>query len=134
MSTVDLAQISQQLESNDSKDRMLALAALKGVAPEQAAPLIRKVLHDSNLQVRSMAVFALGLKPDQQTFDILINLLERDPDYGIRADAAGALGYLEDPRAFGPLVRAFTKIPTGWCDSVPPCLWAISKIRGPTTC
>lgn len=29
------------------------------------------------------------------------------PDYGIRADAAGALGYLEDGRAFEPLVRAF---------------------------
>ena len=43
----------------------------------------------------------------QSPFDILIKLLKSDPDYGIRADAAGALGYLEDPRAFETLVRAF---------------------------
>jgi len=31
----------------------------------------------------------------------LVSLLD-DPDYGIRADAVGALGYLGDPRAFEP--------------------------------
>ncbi|HIK46936.1 MAG TPA: HEAT repeat domain-containing protein [Leptolyngbyaceae cyanobacterium M65_K2018_010] len=107
MASVDLAQIATQLKSQDSKDRMLALAALRDVPAAQAAPLIRQMIHDQNMQIRSMAVFALGLKPDEQSFDILINLLTSDPDYGIRADAAGALGYLEDPRAFETLVRAF---------------------------
>jgi HEAT repeat protein len=107
MSTVDLDQIANQLKSENSKDRMLALAYLKNVPAEQAAPLIKQAIHDKNLQIRSMAVFALGLKPDEDAFDILIRLLKSDPDYGIRADAAGALGYLEDPRAFETLVRAF---------------------------
>jgi HEAT repeat protein len=107
MSTVDLAHISAQLESDNSKDRMLALAMLRNVPPAAAAPLVRKVIYDANLQVRSMAVFAMGLKPDEATFDILVKLLETDPDYGIRADAAGALGYLQDGRAFSSLVRAF---------------------------
>lgn len=107
MVSVDLQHISNQLESENSRDRMLALAMLRDVAPQEAAPLVRKVIFDSNLQVRSMAVFAMGLKPDKETFNILIKLLETDPDYGIRADAAGALGYLEDPRAFESLVRAF---------------------------
>lgn len=107
MISVDLDQISSQLESDSSRDRMLALAMLRNVAPKEAAPLVRKVMNDPNLQVRSMAIFAMGLKPDEETFDILIRLLGTDPDYGIRADAAGALGYLEDPRAFEPLVRAF---------------------------
>jgi HEAT repeat protein len=104
---MDLDQIAAQLQSDDSKDRMLALASLRHVPAAQAAPLIRTAIHDENLQIRSMAVFALGLKPDAEAFDILINLLKSDPDYGIRADAAGALGYLEDPRAFETLVRAF---------------------------
>ena len=104
---MNLEQIDAQLKSEDSKDRMLALASLRDVPAAQAAPLIRQALDDKNLQIRSMAVFALGIKPDEKAFDILINLLRSDPDYGIRADAAGALGYLEDPRAFETLVRAF---------------------------
>lgn len=107
MANPDLEQISQQLESESTKDRMLALAMLRNVEPAIAAPLVRKVINDANLQIRSMAVFAMGIKPDAETFDILVKLVETDPDYGIRADAAGALGYLEDPRGFEPLVRAF---------------------------
>lgn len=107
MSQLSLEQIAAQLESESTKDRMLALAYLRNVAPEDAVPLIKKVLDDESLQIRSMAVFALGLKPTADCYPILIKLLETDPDYGIRADAAGALGYLEDPRAFEPLVRAF---------------------------
>ncbi|MEM9002914.1 MAG: HEAT repeat domain-containing protein [Cyanobacteria bacterium P01_F01_bin.86] len=107
MTSMDLERIAAQLDSDSSKDRMLALAMLRDVAPQDAAPLVRKVINDPNLQVRSMAVFAMGLKPDAETFDILVRLVETDPDYGIRADAAGALGYLEDPRAFESLVRAF---------------------------
>ena len=54
-----------------------------------------------------MAVFDLGVKQTDECNPILVKLLESDPDYGIRADAAGALGYLEDPRAYEPLSRAF---------------------------
>jgi HEAT repeat protein len=107
MAPLNLQQIATQLESESSKDRMLALAMLRDVPAPQAAPLVKKVLNDPSLQIRSMAVFALGVKPDEETFGILTQLLEADADYGIRADAAGALGYLEDPRAFAPLVRAF---------------------------
>lgn len=107
MTAVDLEQVAEKLKSTDSKDRMLALASLRNVPAEQAAPLLKQAIHDKNLQIRSMAVFGLGLKPDSETFEILMNLLKSDPDYGIRADAAGALGYLEDVRAFEALVRAF---------------------------
>ena len=103
MTHLTLAEISTQLESENSKDRMLALAYLRDVDPQDAVPLIKKVLEDDVLQVRSMAVFALGVKPTQECFPILVKLMEADPDYGIRADAAGALGYLQDERALDPL-------------------------------
>ena len=109
----DLEKIASQLESPDSKDRLLALTSLREVDPEDAVPLIKKVLNDEILPVRSMAVFALGVKPTAECFPILINLLESDEDYGIRADAAGALGYLNDIRAFEPLTRAFYE-DTNW--------------------
>jgi HEAT repeat protein len=104
---LSLEQISQQLDSDSVKDRKLALAALRDVAPEDAVPLIKKVLKDENQQVRSMAVFALGLKPTDECLDILVHMMHTEEDYGVRADAAGALGYLEDVRALEPLVRAF---------------------------
>jgi HEAT repeat protein len=109
----DLKKIAAQLESSDSKDRLLALTSLRGVEPEDAVPLIKKALNDEILPVRSMAVFALGIKPTAECFPLLIELLESDPDYGIRADAAGALGYLNDIRAFEHLVRAFYE-DTNW--------------------
>ena len=107
MSKIDLTEIANKLDSSNSKDRLLALASLREVDAEDAVPLIKKVLDDEIIPVRSMAIFALGVKKTAESFPILVKLLETDPDYGIRADAAGALGYLTDIRAFEPLVRAF---------------------------
>lgn len=107
MIPLSLAEIATQLESHRSADRMVALAHLRDVPPVDAVPLIKKVLNDENLQVRAMAVFALGIKPTEECYPLLLKFLETDEDYGIRADAAGALGYLGDIRAFEPLVRAF---------------------------
>lgn len=103
----ETALLTQQLESPDLRDRMVALASLRNVPADVALPLIKKVLNDESLQLRSMAVFALGIKVTPESYPILIDILANDPDYGIRADAAGALGYLEDIRAFEALVRAF---------------------------
>jgi len=107
MNNSKLEQLATQLESPNMRDRMVALASLREIPAADAVPLIKKVLDDESLQVRSMAVFALGVKPTDECYPILIRLLESDPDYGIRADAAGALGYLEDTRALEALVRAF---------------------------
>ncbi|MBW4655614.1 MAG: HEAT repeat domain-containing protein [Kaiparowitsia implicata GSE-PSE-MK54-09C] len=113
MTQPSLAQIASDLDSPSSKVRMIALASLRGVASAEAMPLIKKVLNDEVLQIRSMAVFALGIKATDECYPLLISLLETDPDYGIRADAAGALGYLEDGRAVEPLMRAFYE-DTNW--------------------
>jgi HEAT repeat protein len=103
----DLAAIAQQLESENSRDRLLGLAALKDVEPEAAVPLILKVIDDRNDNVRGMAIFALGVKPTAACLPVLVRLLETETDYSIRAAAAGALGYLGDIRAFEPLLRTF---------------------------
>ena len=86
MAELDLQELSTQLDSTNSRDRLLALVALKDVAAEDAVPLIRKVLDDDNLQVRGMAVFALGLKPTDECLELLLELL-MDDDYSIRAAA-----------------------------------------------
>jgi HEAT repeat protein len=103
-----LDDLLRQLDSPELKDRKLAIAALRPIDPDLALPILKKGLQDENQQVRSMAIFALGLKPTDETLEILLDLLKNEPDYGVRADAAGALGYLEDIRAFEPLTQAFS--------------------------
>jgi len=103
----NLADVANQLASDNSRDRLLGLVSLRSFSPEEAVPLILKLIDDDNLQIRSMAVFALGIKPTEACFPALQRILEAETDYGIRADAAGAMGYLKDPRAFEPLMRAF---------------------------
>lgn len=104
---VDLAEVAVKLESDRPADRMLALVQLREVPDADAVPLILKVIDDKHQQVRSWAVFALGVKKAESSLPVLLRILASDEDYGVRADAAGALGYLGDVRAFEPLVRAF---------------------------
>jgi HEAT repeat protein len=113
MENTSLDRLALQLESEDSRDRLLGLAALREISADRAVPLILKVIDDENLQVRSMAVFALGVKPTQACLPALTRILETEEDYGIRAAAAGALGYLGDNRAFESLMRAFYE-DTSW--------------------
>lgn len=107
MIPVNLEELTRQLESPNSRDRLLALVALKDVDSIEALPLIKKVLHDESIQIRGMAVFALGIKASAECYPLLLNVLENDSDYSVRAAAAGALGYLEDARAVEPLLRVF---------------------------
>ncbi|MDY7016392.1 MAG: HEAT repeat domain-containing protein, partial [Cyanobacteriota bacterium] len=86
MTQIALEEIARQLESSDSRDRLLALASLRKFPPADAVPLIEKVLYDEMLPVRSMAIFALGVKPTEKCYPLLTQFLETDPDYGIRAD------------------------------------------------
>lgn len=110
---MNLQEISSNLDSDNARDRMLALASLRNIPASEAVPLIKKVLNDHHVALRSMAIFSLGIKRTDECYELLVNLLRHDPDYGIRADAAGALGYLGDPRAFEPLSRAFLE-ETDW--------------------
>jgi len=107
MSTVNLEELSAKLDSPNSRDRLLALVALKDAEAAEALPLIKKVLKDESIQVRGMAVFALGVKRQDENYELLLQVLENDSDYSVRAAAAGALGYLEDNRALEPLLRIF---------------------------
>lgn len=107
MTSESLSAVAEQLESKNSRDRLRALISLRDFPADRAVPLILKVIDDENLQIRAMAVFALGLKRTDACFPVLVKILETEADYSIRADAAGALGYLQDPRAFEPLLKAF---------------------------
>jgi HEAT repeat protein len=104
---LSLAEIARQLASPSVKDRKLALAALRDVEPIDAVPLVKRVLADEDQQVRSLAVYTLGVKPTAECLGLLLDRLVNEPDYGVRADTAGALGMLGDIGAFEALVTAY---------------------------
>ncbi len=68
MNNPKLDQLATQLESGNLRDRMVALASLRNVPAIDAVPLIKKVLDDESLQIRSMAVFALGVKGTEECY------------------------------------------------------------------
>ena len=59
MNPLTLKQISEHLESENSRDRMIALASLRQFPADDAVPLIKKVLDDQSLQVRLLKGKAL---------------------------------------------------------------------------
>ncbi len=104
---IDLKAIATQLKSPLARDRLQALNQLKTVPAEAAVPLVKTVLRDPHVPVRSLAIMTLAQNPSPDSYEILRALMEQDEDYSTRAEAAAALGTLADPRAFQPLVRAF---------------------------
>ena len=110
-----LAQISAQLASPNTRERVLAMIALQKdtISVDAASPLIQQALTDEAVQVRGMAAFYLGIKPTSRSLDQLVNILAADPDYNVRAMAAGALGYLENKQALEALRHAFYE-DTSW--------------------
>lgn len=109
MSELSPEQLAAQLDSPNVKERVLAMIALQKseMSAQAALPLVKQALTDSNVQVRGMAAFSLGIKPTTESLPMLVEILQVDADYNMRAIAAGALGYLEDKRALEPLRHAF---------------------------
>ncbi|WP_287127750.1 HEAT repeat domain-containing protein [Candidatus Cyanaurora vandensis] len=96
-----------QLQDPDFKRRVQALLTLRNATPEEVAPLAAVTIRDEHVQMRSYTCMLLGKKPSETAFTLLIQALQADLDQGVRADAAGALGALQDPRAWEYLARAY---------------------------
>jgi HEAT repeat protein len=101
-----LQQITEQLNSQESSDRLLALLALRDWPTAEAFPLIKQVLDDSSMPVRTMAIRSLAIHVTPESLPLLLKLLA-DREYEVRAGAAGALGCLGDHRALQPLMQVF---------------------------
>lgn len=101
-----LQELTSKLKSDDNCDRLLALVALRNLPTTEAFPLIKLMLFDDSLPVRSMAIRSLASHPSAESVSLLIQLLD-DPNYEIRAGAAGALGYVGDQNIVQALSRVF---------------------------
>lgn len=77
----------------------------------QSVPELLKALSRKDLGVkgRRLVALALGGTKDPRAYDPLVSLLQNDPSWQVRADAATGLAKLGDPRAIEPLTVAVQK-------------------------
>jgi HEAT repeat protein len=84
---------------------ILTISAIQGVSVAlEWFPLIQELAR-GDAQSRSTATYALGRLPFDQSQDLLTELL-RDPELGVRCEAARALGRVGTPRVIPNLVEA----------------------------
>lgn len=101
-----LQELTLKLKSENASDRLLALVALRSLPSAETFPLIKPMLFDDYLPVRSMAIRSLIHHPSAESVSLLVQLLD-DPNYEIRAGAAGALGQVGDHHIVKALSRVF---------------------------
>ncbi len=93
-----------------SDSKRLAAASLGGMEARTAVPVLTKLLADPDARVRRWAVAALGEIADRQTIAPLGQVLAKDPDPGVRIEAAFRLGKFGGEAA-GPALTAALKDP-----------------------
>ena len=89
------------LDSDSSAERVSSMDALSGIGVK-AVPLLTKALTDDRRSVSTRAAKVLGRIRDTRAIEPLVNALG---SYGVRVDAAGALGKI-GIRALDKLVEA----------------------------
>jgi HEAT repeat protein len=85
-----LERLQEPATTADAK--RLAAASLGDMEARAAVPVLTKLLADRDARVRRWAVAALGEIADQQTVAPLSKVLTKDPDPGVRIEAAFRLG------------------------------------------
>mmetsp|Transcript_5415 Transcript_5415/g.8896 ORF Transcript_5415/g.8896 Transcript_5415/m.8896 type:complete len:319 (-) Transcript_5415:241-1197(-) len=107
--------VFQLLTSPNARVRLDGLKDIEQLKPENQITLIERVLKAGDPIIRSKVMYALvNLAPQyQDAVKVVLRVLEGDSDYGVRAAAAGALGYIQDDIAVDSLIRVVME-ETNW--------------------
>ncbi len=105
---MELHQIETYLNSPNPQNRMKAIAELRHYEPHLVVPLLKQRIEDREFVIRSFVAIGLGYKQTEEAFDLLVDLIESDRDYNVRAEAANSLAKYGD-RAIPHLVKLFKK-------------------------
>ena len=103
---MELHQIETYIDSPNPENRMKAITELRNYEPNLVVPLLKRRMYDQEFVVRSFVAMGLGYKQTEEGFELLLDLIEYDRDYNVRAEAANSLAkYGED--AIPHLVKLF---------------------------
>ena len=103
---MNIQEIETALNSFDPTDRLKALTALRNYDASVAVPLLTSKLQDPAFLVRSFVAMGLGYNQTPESFTALLELMKRDRDPNVRAEAANSLSKVGQVAA-SHLVLAF---------------------------
>ena len=105
---MELHQIETYLQSPNPQNRMKAITELRNYEPALVVPLLKQKMYDQEFVVRSFVAMGLGYKRTEEGFDLLLDLIENDRDYNVRAEAANSLSKYGE-QAIPHLVKLFER-------------------------
>lgn len=88
---MELHQIETYIDSPSPQNRMKAITELRNYEPNLVVPLLKRMMGDREFVVRSFVATGLGFKRTDEGFELLLDLIEHDRDYNVRAEAANSL-------------------------------------------
>ena len=88
---MELHQIEAYIDSPNPQSRMKAITELRNYEPSLVVPLLKRRMHDQEFIIRSLVAIGFGYKQSEEAFDLLLDLIEHDRDYNVRAEAANSL-------------------------------------------
>ncbi len=96
-------QHQQQQRATEDDVRLAALHALMMMESEQAIPVLREVLQrrdEGSVELRQRAIVVIGQKQTPETEEILLDVIQNDPDPEVRQMAVMFLAQSNSDRAF----------------------------------
>ena len=105
---MELHQIETYLDNPNPQNRMKAITELRHYEPDVVVPLLKRRMYDREFLIRSFVAMGLGNKQTEEAFELLLDLIEHDSDYNVRAEAANSLSKYGE-RAIPHLVKLFHK-------------------------
>mgnify|MGYP003402699400 CR=1 FL=1 len=88
---MELHQIETYIDSPNPQNRMKAITELRNYEPNLVVPLLKRRMCDQEFVIRSFVATGLGFKRTDEGFELLLDLIEHDRDYNVRAEAANSL-------------------------------------------
>ena len=103
----DLESLRAAIASGDPVQAMSALTQLRFFTEEEAVPLLVLGTQQQPFLVRSLSCSGLGVKRNEEGWQVLVRLLRSDGDANVRAEAANAMVSYGIERSWPLLREAF---------------------------
>ncbi len=103
---MNLPQIESFLDSPNPQLRMKAITELRHHEPAVVVPLLKQRMYDGKFLIRSFVAMGLGYKRNDEAFEALLSIIERETDHNVVAEAANSLAKF-GPQAVSHLVQLF---------------------------